>query len=306
MGYTDERFQAITLGAGKRLRPGILLYLADQYGVLEKAFPAALSIELFHNFTLIHDDIEDNDELRRGRPTVWKLWGVNKAINAGDAQLICAMQALRDGNLLKEETYVALEQFLLAHYLKVIEGQHLDFVLAETSLSAKEITVDSYLEMITKKSAELVAASTWAAGCIAECSSEEQAALYGFGLNLGIAYQLHDDHESIWGDSKKTGKKSGGDMREHKKTNPVLHARDVLSEDDSMRLQELYTEEVVSIEAVLELLKKAEAQQATVQLIKKHVGEARRFLSNTTLSSRAKETLEKLLEELVLDNIVLG
>ncbi len=306
MGYTDEHFEPTTLAKGKRLRPGLLLYLANQYGVLEKAFPAALATELFHNFTLIHDDIEDGDELRRGRPTVWKLWGVNKAINAGDAQLICAMQALRDGNVLKEGTYTLLEQFLLTLYLKVIEGQQLDFVLAETSLSAKEVTVDSYLEMITKKSAELIAASTWAAGCIAERSLEEQTALYGFGLNFGIAYQLRDDRESIWGDSKKTGKESGGDMREHKKTYPIIYARDVLSKEDSTRLQELYAEEIVSVEAVLILLEKAGTHEGISKLIRKYANEANECLSNTSLSSDAKETLKKLVEELVLENIVLG
>ena len=299
MGYTDEHSLPVAAVAGKRLRPGLLLYLAERHRMLDAALPVALSIELFHNFTLIHDDIEDHDELRRGRPTVWKLWGVNKAINAGDAQLICSLQALREENVLKEETYRELEHFLLNQYLKVIEGQHLDFILTELPLSDKEVTVERYLEMITKKSAELIGASTKAAGIIAGVSAEEQDALYAFGLNLGIAYQLKDDYESLWGDTGVTGKNSAGDIVERKKTYPILFAQENLSQEDSPRLEEFYASAAASVEEVLGLLEKASARDATSKLIKQYVDKAKESLTKTSLNNDSKDLLEEFVTTLL-------
>ena len=299
MGYIDEKFVPVTESGGKRLRPGLLLYVAEQYGTLDAALPAALSIELFHNFTLIHDDIEDHDELRRGRPTVWKLWGVNKAINAGDAQVICSMQALRDKNVLEEETYRELEQFLLNQYLKVIEGQHLDFTLAELALHSNDVSVERYLEMARKKSAELVAASTKAAAVIAQRPVEEQECLYTFGLNLGIGWQLKDDRDSLWGEAGVTGKNFAGDILEHKKTYPILFARKNLSFEDSTRLEELYASTATSVEEVLDLLEKAGALDATRELIKHYVEEAKESLTKISLSNDSKKLLEEFVSTLL-------
>ena len=153
MGYTDESFKVNTQPVGKRIRPGLLLLIANSYGILEEAFPAALSIELFHNFTLIHDDIADHDELRRGKPTVWKLWGVDHAMNTGDAQLVLALRALDEPTKVSPDRSATLRIRLLDRYLEVIEGQYLDFTLAVARLNDSSVTEEAYLTM-TKKDIE--------------------------------------------------------------------------------------------------------------------------------------------------------
>ena len=147
MGYTDESFNAGAQPVGKRMRPGLLLLIADSYGLLKEALPAALSIELFHNFALIHDDIVDHDELRRGRPTVWKLWGTDHAINTGDAQLLLALRALDEPIQLPPDRVTALRTRFFDRYLEVIEGQYLDFTLAAAKLRDPLVTEEAYFTM---------------------------------------------------------------------------------------------------------------------------------------------------------------
>lgn len=301
MGYADEHFMPVHSSVGRRMRPGIMLYVADAYGALKAALPAALSIELFHNFSLIHDDIEDHDELRRGRPTVWKIWGVNQAINAGDAQLVLSMQALRQGNTLQESTYIELEQFLFAQYLKVAEGQHLDFLLTETSLKDREVVNEErYLEMIQKKTAELIATSLKVGGLVSGSDPENQEHLYQFGLNIGIAYQLNDDRQSIWGTTLETGKCEAGDIVERKKTLPVLYARDMLPAADQSRLAALYENaEEKCTEEIIALLDATDAQDYLSKKIAFYKNNALDSLGHTTLPDQHKTVLESLAHELI-------
>jgi geranylgeranyl diphosphate synthase type I len=301
MGYADEHFLPVHSSVGRRMRPGILLYVADAYGALEAAVPAALSVELFHNFSLIHDDIEDHDELRRGRPTVWKIWGVNQAINAGDAQLVLSMQALRQGNLLQESTYIELEQFLFAQYLKVAEGQHMDFLLTEASLEDRDVvSEEKYLEMIQKKTAELIAAALKVGGLVSGSGVENQEHLYQFGLSIGIAYQLNDDRQSIWGATSETGKREAGDIVERKKTLPVLYARDALPALDQSRLVALYenTKDECA-EEIITLLDATDAQGYLSKKIAFYKNSALDSLRHTNLPDQHKRVLESLAHELI-------
>lgn len=301
MGYADEYLVPVHSSVGRRMRPGIMLYVADAYGALEAAMPAALSVELFHNFSLIHDDIEDHDELRRGRSTVWKVWGVNQAINAGDAQLVLSMQALRQGNTLQESTYIELEQFLFAQYLKVAEGQHLDFLLTEASLKDREVVNEKkYLEMIQKKTAELIAASLKVGGLVSGSGVENQEHLYQFGLNIGIAYQLNDDRQSIWGTTSETGKREAGDIVERKKTLPILYARDALPAPDQSRLIALYENtKKECTEEIIALLDTAGAQHYLSEKITVYKSRALDSLRHTTLPDQHKKMLESLAHELI-------
>lgn len=221
MGYEDEHLQPIKeVFGGKRFRSGICLMLADQYKALDAALPLALSIEIFHNFTLIHDDIVDKDELRRGRSTVWKVWGNDHAINTGDGQLILAIEAIEGAS---PDIRDRARPFLLAKYREVIEGQFLDFTLTDYSLDDPRTTEEAYVTMMIKKTSVLVGAATKAAGIAARVGAEEQEQLWKFGLSLGFAYQLCDDTVSIWGSAEMTGKQPNGDVREKKKTLPVLY-----------------------------------------------------------------------------------
>lgn len=307
MGYTDEHFSVHIRPVGKRIRPGLLLLIAESYGILEESLSAALSIELFHNFTLIHDDIVDHDELRRGRPTVWKLWGVDHAINTGDAQLILTLRALENIDRLPSERTAMLRARLLDRYLEVIEGQYLDFTLAAAPLNDPSVTEELYLSMLTKKTARLLRAAAESAPILAGESEQEIAALGDFGENLGIAYQLYDDWQGIWGATEKTGKRRAGDLFERKKTLPVLYAREHLSSTDARRLENLYNSTNVFTESdateILVLLTKTDAQSVLEGCAARYKTEAIQDLSRTKLSSPTQTLLEGIVRALVPDTI---
>lgn len=306
MGYTDEHFEASTHPVGKRVRPGLALLVADSYGILEETIPAALSIELFHNFTLIHDDIVDHDELRRGRPTVWKLWGVDHAINTGDAQLILALRALEEPPYTSLENRATLRARLLDRYLEVIEGQYLDFTLAAAKLNDPFVTEEAYLTMTNKKTSKLVRAALEAAPILAGKSEEEINALGDFGENLGMAYQLYDDWQGIWGAPEKTGKRRAGDIYECKKTLPVIFAREHLTATDQKRLEELYdngTPDDTGVEEVLGLFSKTNAQKTLEGYALRYKEKAIQALAHTKLSESAKTLLEQATSSLVPDVI---
>lgn len=239
MGFAGEDLQPTSeVFGGKRFRSGLCLMLADLYGAKDAALPVALSVEVFHNFTLIHDDIVDKDEMRRGRPTVWKLWGTDHAINTGDGQLLIALQALEP---LPPEIHLKVQKFLLAKYLEVVEGQFLDFTLTDYALSDPRTTEALYVEMMIKKTSVLVGAATQGAGIVARVDVAEEESLWHFGLSLGLAYQLCDDTVGIWGTAEMTGKKPHGDVRVKKKTLPVLFTATALTGAEQQEFVALYS-----------------------------------------------------------------
>ncbi len=295
MGYSDTEFVPASGIAGKRVRPGLALYVADAYGESTAAAKAALSIELFHNFSLIHDDIEDHDEFRRGRETVWKVWGVNKALNAGDAQLLLALLALK-GDI----DSVDVESYLLTQYLRVIEGQHQDFSLTELPLSDSGVTKEAYMQMIGNKSAELISASAVVGGLSANVPASDIELLRVFGFELGLAYQLFDDYQSIWGSEKETGKKAMGDLIERKKTLPVIWARDTLSNEGSTELVRLFNDSTAThSEDILLLLEKVNAKEYLMQTVAAHVEKSLSALASLQIAQEHKDFLADFVNELV-------
>ncbi len=307
MGYVDEHFNPVSKPVGKRIRPGLILLIADSYGILEEAIPAALSVEIFHNFTLIHDDVVDHDELRRGRPTVWKLWGVDHAINTGDAQLILAFRALEEPTLLPAERIATLRTHLLSRYSEVSEGQYLDFTLATTKLDDPSVTERAYLTMTEKKTAKLIRATTEVAPILAGRSEEEIEALGDFGENLGMAYQLYDDWQGIWGAPEKTGKKRAGDIYEKKKTLPVIHAREHLAPADRQRLEDLYDGEVLNEDTVTEVLEffaKTEAQNALIGCAARYKSNALGAIARMNLPEQTRALLERITHAFVPDIVI--
>ncbi len=308
MGYTDEHLNVSSRAAGKRMRPGLMLLIADSYGLLEEAIPAALSIELFHNFTLIHDDIVDHDELRRGRPTVWKLWGVDHAINTGDAQLILALRALEKSELMRipHSRTTALRTRLLDRYLEVIEGQYLDFTLTAAKLNAPSVTEEAYLLMTEKKTSKLIRAATETTAILAGLAEEKVTALGDFGGKLGMAYQLYDDWQGIWGVPEKTGKRRAGDIYERKKTLPVIHAYMHLNSSDKKRLEELYDNDNLDeamVAEVLDFFSKTDAQKILADYAARYKREAVEALSHTELAPATKKVLEQVTTSLVPDMV---
>lgn len=239
-GYLDENLKPITGFGGKRFRPGIALLLADFYGTLDKTVEIASAIEIFHNFTLIHDDIEDRDLLRRGRPTVWNKWGINHGINTGDAQLI--LVSLEFDRFARKNPDIAAQVNALTNkrYLTIAEGQYLDFHLSELPINHPEVNEESNLDLIGRKSGVLVGLPAEVAGIVAGKSDEECRMLWEYGYNLGLAYQLSDDLVSIWGNADASGKSELADIKEKKKTLPVIHLYEVSADDERQVLETLY------------------------------------------------------------------
>lgn len=233
LGWADRDFNPARVNSGKRVRP-ILLLLANeaQGGEWRRALPAAAAVELLHNFTLIHDDIEDRDERRRGRPTLWTLWSVPQAINAGDALFTLAYRAmltLTTRDVPPARVITALERFTETT-LHITEGQCYDLDFEERHT----VTEATYLTMIGGKTAALIGLACELGGIVAGASPARQAALRGFGEALGMAFQMEDDLLGLWGDPERTGKPVGSDLLKHKKTLPILHG---MQADDQLKAQ---------------------------------------------------------------------
>jgi geranylgeranyl diphosphate synthase type I len=195
---------------GKLLRPSLVLFTAEQLGEApDHALPAAIGLELIHNFSLIHDDIQDHDETRRGRPTVWCRYGVAQAINAGDAMQVLAVRHALDAG-------EAAAGILLEATWEMIEGQSLDLALEGRPASA-----DAYLSMIDRKTGALLRCALRLGGTLAGAEPEVLLALAAAGTELGRAFQIHDDLLGIWGNGATTGKPQGSDIRRRKRTLPI-------------------------------------------------------------------------------------
>ena len=244
--------------------------------------------------------------MRRGRPTVWKLWGTDHAINTGDAELLLAFDALDLAPSLSDKKAKALHALLAERYLAVIEGQYLDFTLAAAGLTGPKVSRAAYLTMLDHKTAKLFRAATEVGGVIAGRATREVKALGDFGENLGMAYQLYDDWQSIWGNPKETGKKRAGDLYERKKTLPIIYARDHLPLKDARRLTKLYNKKRMTraeVVEVLALLEKTDARAELERTAKHYKVRALQALEKTTLDAPTRELLADLARTLVPDTV---
>ena len=219
---------------GKRIRPVLTLMAADIFSSdFKRALPAALAVEVFHNFTLIHDDIMDAAPLRRGKATVHEKWDTNTGILSGDAMLILAYQYFENYEPI---VFQKLAKLFSKTALEVCDGQQLD-VDFETR---NDVTIPEYINMIRLKTSVLVAAALKMGAIVAEANDENANLIYDFGLNLGLAFQLQDDYLDTFGDPETFGKQVGGDIIENKKTYLYLKALEVATEDDKGKLAYLY------------------------------------------------------------------
>lgn len=219
---------------GKRIRPMLALMSCEIFGgKVNDALDAALAIEMFHNFSLIHDDIMDAAPLRRGKTTVHEKWSLNTGILSGDALLVWAKQLLEsyEGNV-----YKSLNMLFTKTALEVCEGQQYDFDFESTF----KVDVNQYLNMITQKTAVLVASSLKFGAIIAQANKKDSEYIYNYGLNLGIAFQLQDDYLDVFGKDD-FGKQKAGDIIENKKTFLFLKTMELANDKDKERLIELYT-----------------------------------------------------------------
>ena len=261
MGWTDEQFRPVEVKGGKRVRPLFTLLTSQAAGgCLEKALPAAVAVELIHNFSLIHDDIEDQSETRRGRATVWSLWGEAQAINAGDAMFSLAHLALHrltQHDLPANRVAIAL-RLLGQTSLSLCYGQHLDLDFE----SRLDVDTDAYLRMIRGKTAALLGCAGQLGALVASPDPDLSERYRRVGESLGLAFQIQDDVLGIWGDSQLTGKPVADDIRRRKKSLPVLHVLGRPNDPDAALLRNLYTQDTLSEQEVAEAVALLDASQA--------------------------------------------
>ena len=280
----------LTLG-GKRLRPVLTLITAEIFETdYKQALDAALSVEVFHNFSLVHDDIMDAAPLRRGQETVHEKWDINTGILSGDAMLILAYQLFENYN---GDTFRALAKLFSKTALQVCEGQQYDIDFE----TRDDVTIPEYLKMIEYKTAVLVGAAMQMGAIVAEASEEDQSSIYEFGINLGIAFQLQDDYLDAFGDPETFGKRVGGDIIENKKTYLYLKAVEFSSEENRKQLQQLYSvspsNTADKVETIKQLFVSSGSAEATKREIKNHTNKAFSVLEKLHISEYKKDVLKQ-------------
>ncbi|AKA35200.1 MAG: polyprenyl synthetase family protein [Muricauda sp.] len=275
---------------GKRLRPVLTLMGCDLFGGDHNhALPAAMAVEVFHNFSLVHDDIMDDAPLRRGQPTVHEKWNINTGILSGDAMLINAYQFLEG---YKSPVFNQLLGLFSKTAMEVCEGQQYDIDFE----TRNDVTVAEYLTMIEYKTAVLIAAALKMGAIVAGAQKKDQDLIYEFGRNLGIAFQLQDDFLDAFGDPKTFGKQVGGDIIENKKTFLYLKALEQSVEADRKTLTGLFAHQAhdpaSKIEAVKEIFKKSGAMEATDKEIEEYTQRAFDALDRITAEKADKKVFE--------------
>jgi geranylgeranyl diphosphate synthase, type II len=282
---------------GKRIRPVMLLMATDMYGGdIQQAMPAALAIEIFHNFSLIHDDIMDRAPLRRGKQTVHEKWNANSAILSGDTMMVKAYdQFLKlPESLLKP----ALIVFNLTA-TGVCEGQQLDMNFEER----EDVTIPEYLEMIRLKTAVLIGAALKLGGLAAGAPEEDQQQLFDFGIQTGLLFQLRDDLLDTYGDEEIFGKKLYGDIIASKKTFLYLAALEHNEGKDRRRFAELYAnhsiDPEIKVKKVLNYFDDAEVKEQTEQKIQEHYELARDAFMALKLPDEIKKPLRDYTQQMM-------
>jgi geranylgeranyl diphosphate synthase type I len=293
LGWADEHFAPTPTwrNSGKRIRPMLcLLACQSAQGDAMQAIPAAASIELVHNFSLIHDDIEDNSPNRRGRPSVWALWGVPQAINSGDGLFAIAhlaMDRLRDRGV-SYERILAVRSIFDSTCLALTHGQYLDMSF-ESRLS---VSVDEYMSMVSGKTAALIGAATAIGATLAGSSAVAHYAT--FGRELGLAFQIQDDILGIWGDEALTGKSAESDIATKKKSLPVVYAL-----GRSEKLRALYAASEVDVPTAVAEMDAIGARAFAAQAAREHHECSLAALRASGASGDAGQALLDLAESLM-------
>ncbi len=282
---------------GKRLRPVLTLMTAEVFNEkAEIAMNAALSVEVFHNFSLVHDDIMDDAPLRRGKETVHEKWDLNTGILSGDAMLIMAYQLFEN---YEPETFRALAKLFSKTALEVCEGQQYDIDFE----TRDDVTIPEYLKMIEYKTAVLVGAAMKMGAIVAKASIEDQNAIYDFGRYLGIAFQLQDDYLDAFGNPETFGKQVGGDILENKKTYLYLKTLELGSSTDKISLVETVSSTSITdrdkVESVKALFKTSGAAEATQQSVKEYTDQAFEVLKTLNISEDKKQLFRLFGEQLM-------
>jgi len=301
LGWEDARGRPTEAAGGKALRPSLCLWACEALGGdPRKSLAAAAALELTHNFSLVHDDIQDADRERRHRPTLWAVWGQGQAINAGDSLLILARLALLrmlDAGL-EPAAVVRACRILDGACLSMIEGQCLDLEFEERA----RVSVEEYLEMIEKKSGALFGAAL-RLGALTAGAEEALGERFGrAGLLLGTAFQVRDDLLGVWGRRDVTGKPEAADIRRRKKTLPVLYAQSAAPSEDREALAGIYRRQALDdedVQQVMGVLERAGAYDYCQSMARQRLDEALAELASTAVTPAAFCDLQEVADFLL-------
>lgn len=294
LGWQDGEGQIAEGRGGKLLRPALCLLCCEAVGGdWRRALPAAAAIELLHNFTLIHDDVQDASDQRHGRDTVWRLWGASEAINAGDGMFALAhitLLSLQDQGFAPDRVLSAAS-ILDETTLRLCEGQHIDIT------AQGEASLQAYLTMIGGKTAALIAASAQIGALLGDGPPAVVDALREFGRRLGLAFQIQDDVLGIWGEMAVTGKPTGDDLRAGKRSYPIIYGLTQASSDDRRELELLLergelTEDQIAHACLL--LDKIGAREHSERTAREHAEAAISSLHDISLKPEHLEQLTNL------------
>lgn len=278
---------------GKRLRPQLLMIVADMYGASDaKTLPVAAAVEVFHNFTLLHDDLMDNSAVRRGKPSVFKQWGQNAAILSGDAMVIFAYHLL-------EKCDPALLPPVLTEFnrmgLEVCEGQQFDMNFE----SRDDVTLDEYKEMIRLKTSVIFAVAAKLGGILAGAPAADCATLYEFGTELGLAFQIQDDYLDTYGDAEVLGKSVGDDIAESKKTFLAINALSEAGAATRRAILATFADEKLPLSHKISRIKtiydSLDIPEITRGIVANHLGRALELLGTLSVEAPKTERLRELI-----------
>ena len=300
LGWTDQVGNPAASGAsqGKALRPTLCMFACEALeGDLSQAVSAAASIELIHNFSLIHDDIQDQDLERRHQPTVWALWGQPRALVAGDAlQTVGDLAMLLSASLgVPPETTLRVSAILTQAYLEMIEGQCQDLSFE----SQTTITTEDYLHMIACKTGALIRSSMEIGAVLATEDEEIARAFATFGSYLGRAFQIRDDYLGVWGDESATGKSSDNDIRRRKKSFPAVFALERASGTAKDDLLRIYSQEELDdsdVDRVMAIMDELGAPEYAERLTQESARQATLALEDVTLPAWARGEVDQLVD----------
>lgn len=295
-GLYDPVSYVLSLG-GKRIRPVLMLMAYNLYREDVKAIlQPATGIEVYHNYTLLHDDLMDRADMRRGKATVHKVWNDNVAILSGDAMLVLAYQFM--AQCASEKLKDVMDLFSLTA-LEICEGQQLDMEFEQR----KDVKEDEYIEMIRLKTSVLLAASLKIGAILGGASKEDADALYDFGVNLGLAFQLKDDLLDVYGDPLRFGKNIGGDILCNKKTYLVIKAFEHANTDQEALLNDWFTRETFDpqekIAAVTRLYNEIGVKALCENRIVEYSKRASESLNRVNVPAENKQELETMMNELM-------
>ncbi len=284
MGWTDAQGEVVEAESGKRLRPALCLAACSGYGAPERAVGVAAALELLHAFSLAHDDIEDLDRERRHRPTLWDVFGVPMALNAGDALFAQAFEAIQEGLALLEPERMApaLRRFVNT-CLRLVEGQHLDMEFE----CQPSVTVEAYVQMARGKTGALIGTALALGATCSGASPEDVEQLDRAGVELGLAFQAADDLLAFWGDPAEMGKAVGNDLARGKKSLPVAFAA-----ERGLPPAELAE---LPLAAVLAELERVGSRGCCVAFARERAGQARRLIAETAISAEGAAQLDELI-----------